>query len=59
MNLQREIIGRFSVLKVSSGSQLTNNPELGRLSCHGRKHSQTIFTIQILSKILPEGHLHD
>ena len=25
---------------------------LSRLSCHGRKHSQTIFTIEILIKIL-------
>ena len=27
-------------------------PLLSRLSCHGRKHSQTIFTIEILIKIL-------
>ena len=33
-----------------SGLYVTN--ALGRFSCHGRKSSQTIFTIEILIKIL-------
>ena len=30
----------------------THGEVLSRLSCHGRKHSQTIFTIEIPIKIL-------